>query len=152
METVEATPDRLVLRSGFPFFGVFLALGGGFGLWRAAMHPGDFETDVERYVVGAIFLGLIALAWWAFPRTTLVMDRSEGVAVISEQRIGRRATRAFRIADIDGVRVLNVGRKGRSLVPHLMVGGAKHPITRASLRGERAYEVQRTIEEWLTAA
>ncbi|MEO1613994.1 MAG: hypothetical protein AAFU55_16795, partial [Pseudomonadota bacterium] len=128
-----------------------LAIGPLFGLWRVAFHPGDFDGAAERYAVGAVFCGLIALAWWAFPRTTLLLDRTEDIAVISEQRIGRRYTRAFPLPDVEGVRVLNVGRKGRSLAPHLTVAGERHPITRTGLSSDAAYEVQHRVEDWLTA-
>ncbi|MEM7544547.1 MAG: hypothetical protein AAF367_03345 [Pseudomonadota bacterium] len=151
MNVVEDGPERLILRTRISLVGLALAAGALFGLWRVALHPGDFDDAVTRALAGIAFAALLGGAWWAFPRATLLLDRAEAIAVISEQRIGHRLTRAFPLAELEGVRVLNTSRRGRTLSPFLVVSGMRHPILRYGRAGEGAYEVQRVVEEWLTA-
>lgn len=148
MQILEDTDDRLVIRAPRPTLLYILTAGAAFGAFRAATATEDFEGLGHRLFVGALFVGLGVLVWWGMPAATLVLDRSDGMAVLAHDRIGRRTVSAFPLTDLRGA--TTESRNGRTRRAVLLTDERRIPIVPSSSTGIGPRVAAEAIEEWLS--
>lgn len=149
MRILHDSDERLVV-AGRPGPAAWLTAGMGLVLAVVALTGNGAEERWERLVPGGLGLGLLGLAWMAFPWTCTVFARSEGLAVHEERRLLRRNLTAVPLEEIEGAQVESVWSDGsRQTRLTLRTADGPLPLERSYGSGDRRV-VETAINEWLT--
>lgn len=147
MKVLENSKGRLAIALPRPPLAYILVAAAAFGLWRVATSPGDFDSEGLRIFVALLFGGLGVVSWLSLAPVTLVLDRAEGMAVISANRPVGSRIRAVPLADVTGAETEK--RNGRTRRPVLLTRTGRVPITGGSSTGAWPMETAALVETWL---
>jgi len=142
--------DRLIL-SHVPWrmAGLVAAMGLACGWTAVFWDPADGTW--QRWVVAALALCLLWFAWWGFPATRTVFDRSADVVVIETRRLTGTRITAHPLDTLDRAQVRShrgeAGGRITQLV--LVIDDTDVPLERGfGPVDRRTYET--AINDWLT--
>ncbi|MHA3977991.1 hypothetical protein ACW9UR_09935 [Halovulum sp. GXIMD14794] len=149
MRVLHDSDERLVV-AGRPGPAAWMTAGMGMILAVVALTGNGADERWERLVPGLLGLGLLGLAWMAFPWTRTVFARAEGVAVHEERRLLHRRLTAIPLHAVEGAQVeaeWNEGSRQTRLT--LLTADGSLPLERSYGSGDRR-AVETAINDWLT--
>ena len=150
MRIVENTQTRLVLAKSPWVMALLVAVMGVVPGWAAIFwDPADGAW--QRWATGAVAIGVLWLAWWAFPFTRTVFDRPGDLVVHEERRLTGARVMPVALSDIRGAQVRSHRDEtgGRSTRLVLLTAAGELPLEKGFGQGDRR-ALESAINDWLT--
>ena len=153
MKVIHNTSDRLVIDSRPLWPGLlamtFIMVGFGVG-WNMTFENGN----PSGVIIGSIFVGMGALAFWAFVRRNqIIFDRTAGTIEIRRKSINSQTRVVHDLADFDRAEVETSSSSDSATHRAVLVltrgmSAGRHPLTHAYYSGGGAKRIADTINAW----
>ncbi|WP_147125998.1 hypothetical protein [Shimia ponticola] len=153
MKVTQSTKEKLIIDNRPVWPGLlamtFIMIGVGVA-WNMTIDQGD----ITGVLIGVPFVGMGALAFWAFVRRSqIIFDRVAGTIDIRRKSLTSQTRVVHDLADFDRAEVETSGSSDSQthravLILSRGMSAGRHPVTEAYYSGRGAERIAATINAW----